>query len=58
MGVLYKAVHATQEMKRQAMIRMLLEMGVTRYKGRPVRELDYHEARHALVMARLKKEGN
>lgn len=57
MGVLYKAVHATQEMKRQAMIRALIDMGVTRYKGRPVQELDYYEARHALVMARLKKEG-
>lgn len=58
MGVLYKALHATQKMKRQAMIRTLLDMGVTRYKGRPVQELDYYEARHALVMARLKKEGN
>lgn len=57
MGVLYKAVHATQEMKRQAIIQTLMDMGVTRYKGRPVRELDYYESRHALVMARLKKEG-
>lgn len=56
MGVLYKAVHATQEMKRQAMIQTLMDMGVTRYKGRPVRELDYYEARHALVMEKLKRE--
>ena len=57
MGMLYKAAHATQEMKRQAMIRTLLDMGITQYKGRPVRELDYYEVRHALVMERLKREG-
>lgn len=56
MGVLYKAVHATQEMKRQVMIQTLMDMGVTRYKGKPVRELDYYEARHALVMEKLKRE--
>ena len=56
MGVLYKAVHATQEMKRQAMIQTLMDMGVTRYKRKPVWELDYYEARHALVMEKLKRE--
>ena len=53
MGMLYKAVHATQEMKRQAIIRMLLEMGITHYEGKPVQELDYYEARQALVMEQL-----
>ena len=57
MGMFYKAVHATKEMKRQAIIRMLLEMGVTSYEGKPVQELDYYEARQALVMEQLKKEG-
>ena len=56
MGMLYKAAHAQQEMKRQAIIRMLLEMGITSYEGKPVQDLDYYEARLALVLEQLKKE--
>ena len=56
MGMLYKAAHAQQEMKRQAIIRMLLEMGITSYEGKPVQDLDYYKARLALVLEQLKKE--
>ena len=55
MEMLYKAVHAQQEMKRQAIIRMLLEMGVTSYEGKPVQELDYYEARRAFALEKLKE---
>lgn len=53
----YRVADVTEELKRQIVIQNLMEMGIKSYKGKHVRELDYYEARHALVMERLKKEG-
>ena len=55
MAMLYKAVNMTNELKRQAIIQDLLNIGVTEYKGKPVRELDYYEARYALAIERIKR---
>lgn len=38
MAFLYKAVNVTNELKRQAILQELLNLGVTEYKGKPVRE--------------------
>jgi len=55
MAMLYKAVNMTNELKRQAIIQDLLNIGVTEYKGKPVHELDYYEAKHALTMERIRQ---
>jgi len=55
MAMLYKAVNMTNELKRQAIIQDLLNIGVTEYKGKPVRELDYYEARYALAIEQIKR---
>lgn len=34
----------------------LLNLGVTEYKGKPVRDLNYYEVRHVLAMERIKQE--
>mgnify|MGYP001419016440 CR=1 FL=1 len=53
----YRVADVTEELKRQIVIQNLMEMGIKSYKGKHVSELEYNEARHVLVMARLKKEG-
>jgi hypothetical protein len=56
MGVLYKTVEMSQELKRQHMIQQLMDLGITEDGGRPVQELDYYTVRHLLTMARIKTE--
>lgn len=58
MAVLYRAVNLTNELKKQVILKDLEKMGIVQYNGKPIHEMDYYEARHALVMERLKKEGN
>ncbi|MEK4883447.1 hypothetical protein NST81_01780 [Bacillus sp. FSL W8-0223] len=56
MGVLYKTVEVSQELKRQHMIQQLIALGITEEGGRPVQDLDYFEVRHLLTMAKIKSE--
>lgn len=53
--ILYTAVNMTNELKRQAIIQDLLNLGVLDYKGKSVHELDYYEAKHALTMERIRQ---
>jgi hypothetical protein len=55
MGILYEKVQYTQELKRQIMIRQLLDRGIHEYEGRSVYDLDYYTLRHVLVMQRVKQ---
>ncbi|MEK4606570.1 hypothetical protein [Geobacillus sp. FSL W8-1251] len=54
MGILYEKVQLTQELKRQMMIRQLLDMGITEHQGQSVYDLDYYTLRHVLAMQKLK----
>lgn len=53
--ILYRAVNMTNELKRQAIISELKNLGIFDYKGKPVHELDYYEAKHALTMERIRQ---
>jgi hypothetical protein len=55
MGILYEKVQLTQELKRQMMIRQLLDMGITEYQGQSIYDLDYYTLRHVLVMEKVKR---
>jgi hypothetical protein len=55
MGILYEKVQYTQELKRQMMIRQLLDMGIREYDGQSVYDLDYYTLRHVLVMEEVKQ---
>ena len=52
----YRVADVTEELKRQIVIQNLMEMGIKSYKGKHVSELDYNEARHALMMTRIKRD--
>jgi hypothetical protein len=54
MSARYVKVHITQEMKRQIVIRQLVEMGIHEYEGREIGELDYDRLKYILAIARLK----
>jgi hypothetical protein len=54
MGILYEKVQLTQELKRQMMIRQLLDMGIREHQGQSVYDLDYYTLRHVLAMQKLK----
>ncbi|WP_187252122.1 MULTISPECIES: hypothetical protein [unclassified Geobacillus] len=54
MGILYEKVQITRELKRQMMIRQLLDRGIREYDGQSVYDLDYYTLRHVLALARLK----
>ena len=54
MGILYEKVQLTKELKRQRMIRQLLDMGITEHQGQSVYDLDYYTLRHVLAMQKLK----
>lgn len=56
MGVLYKTVEMSQELKRQHMIQQLMSMGITEEGGTPVQDLDYYTVRNLLVMAKIRSE--
>jgi hypothetical protein len=55
MGILYEKVQYTQELKRQMMIRQLIDMGVTEHQGQSIYDLDYYTLRHVLVMEKVKR---
>jgi hypothetical protein len=55
MGILYEKVQYTQELKRQMMIRQLIDMGVTEHEGKSIYDLDYYTLRHVLVMEKVKR---
>jgi hypothetical protein len=55
MGILYEKVQLTKELKRQMMIRQLLDMGITEYQGQSIYDLDYYTLRHVLVMEKVKQ---
>jgi hypothetical protein len=55
MGILYEKVQLTQELKRQMMIRQLIDMGITEHQGKSIYDLDYYTLRHILVMKRVKQ---
>jgi hypothetical protein len=55
MGILYEKVQYTQELKRQIMIRQLIDMGITEHQGQSIYDLDYYTLRHVLVMEKLKQ---
>lgn len=56
MGILFKTVEVSQELKRQHMIQQLIALGITEEGGTPVQELDYYSVRHLLTMARIKAD--
>jgi hypothetical protein len=43
-----------EELKRQFVIRQLLDMGITEHQGQSIYDLDYYTLRHVLVMEKLK----
>lgn len=56
MGILFKTVEVSQELKRQHMIQQLLAMGITEDDDQPIQELDYYSVRNLLVMAKIRSE--
>ncbi len=55
MGNLYEKVQLSNELKKQIIIRLLLDMGITEYKNQSIYNLDYYTLRHVLVMERVKR---
>jgi hypothetical protein len=55
MGILYEKVQYTQEIKKQIIIRQLLDMGITEHRGQSIYDLDYYTLRHVLVMEKVKR---
>lgn len=53
MGILYEKVTFTQELKKQIMIRQLLDAGIREHDGKHVSELDYYTLRWLLVTMKL-----
>ncbi|MED0758755.1 hypothetical protein P4S93_07380 [Aneurinibacillus thermoaerophilus] len=56
MGILYEKVQLTKELKRQMMIRQLIDMGITEYKGRSIYDLGYYTLRYVLAMEKFIRE--
>ncbi|WP_199426257.1 hypothetical protein [Thermaerobacillus caldiproteolyticus] len=55
MGILYEKVQFSNELKKQIIIRQLLDMGITEYQSQSIYDLDYYTLRHVLVMQRVKQ---
>jgi hypothetical protein len=55
MGILYEKVQYTQEIKKQIIIRQLLDMGIKEHQGQSIYDLDYYTLRHVLVMEKVKR---
>jgi hypothetical protein len=49
-----KLVQFGEALKRQFVIRQLLDMGITEHQGQSIYDLDYYTLRHVLAMAKLK----
>lgn len=54
MGILYEKVQYTQDLKRQIMIRQLIDMGITEHQGQSIYDLDYYTLRYVLAMEKVK----
>jgi hypothetical protein len=55
MGILYEKVQYTQELKRQMMIRQLIDMGITEHEGKSIYDLDYYTLRFVLATEKAKQ---
>jgi hypothetical protein len=55
MGILYEKVQYTRELKRQIMIRQLIDMGITEHQGQSIYDLDYYTLHHVLAMEKVKR---
>lgn len=55
LGILYEKVQITRELKRQMMIRQLLDRGIREYEGRSVYDLDYYTLRWLLATRKLER---
>lgn len=53
MGVLYEKIQFSKELKRQIIIRQLLDAGVREHDGKHVSELDYYTLRWLLTTMKL-----
>jgi hypothetical protein len=47
-------VQFSQELKRQIIIRQLLDLEITEHQGQSIYDLDYYTLRHVLAMQKLK----
>jgi hypothetical protein len=54
MGILYEKVQFSQELKKQIIIRQLLDLGITEYQNQSIYDLDYYTLRHVLAIAKIK----
>jgi hypothetical protein len=45
----------SQELKRQIVIRQLLDMGITEHEGKSIYDLDYYTLRYILATERAKQ---
>jgi hypothetical protein len=48
-------VQFSNELKKQIIIRQLLDMGITEHQGQSIYDLDYYTLRHVLVMEKVKQ---
>ena len=55
LGILYEKVQITRELKRQMMIRQLLDRGIREYEGQSVYNLDYYTLRWLLATQKLER---
>jgi len=55
MGILYEKVQYTQELKRQMMIRQLIDMGITEHEGKSIYDLDYYTLQFVLATEKAKQ---
>jgi hypothetical protein len=55
MGILYEKVQLSNELKKQIIIRQLLDLGITEHQGQSIYDLDYYTLRHVLVMEKVKQ---
>ncbi|WP_164834594.1 hypothetical protein [Geobacillus sp. JS12] len=55
LGILYEKVQLTKELKRQMMIRQLLDMGIREHQGQSVYDLDYYTLRWLLATRKLER---
>ncbi|MBB6176402.1 hypothetical protein HNQ82_001216 [Anoxybacillus tengchongensis] len=53
MGILYEKITFTQELKKQIMIRQLLDAGIREHDGKHVSELDYYTLQWLLATMKL-----
>jgi hypothetical protein len=55
MGILNEKVQFSQELKKQIIIRQLLDMGITKHQGQSIYDLDYYTLRFVLATEKVKQ---